>query len=207
MAWAAGISAAIGAALDIASTVSNITTQQTTNAFNKEQMALNAQMNAQQIAAWKEQIESMKLMNSPSKRYEDAINAGYGPDGAAQLAGRTAPHMVGAMHMAPMLAHQESALMATRNRTQVGWSHAQPFRPISKSRITQAWLQSQDAKGLRSRGSSMSSFSGFSRSTDSTVLSRGSNASSTSAMFVSDSRPIIHRPGRTVATWVPGSDA
>lgn len=196
MAWIPG---AIGVGLQVAGTIADIANQSIVNANNREQLNIQQQLAASQIAAIKTQMESYSQLNDPVKRFEQATRAGYGAESAALLAGRPTPHMIGGVAVGPMLQRTQDGLRSVSLGYQ-GFQAGGKTRPNSKYSLTKSWVEAQS----RRPGSFSSSV--FSNSTGSTRVS-GSTRSSTSAMIVSDARPVVFRPGTTAATWLPGSDA
>lgn len=195
MAW---VGPAIGLGLQAAGTIADIVNQSVVNANNKEQLSIQQQLAAAQVAAVQSQMNAFEKLNDPVKRFEAAVAAGFGPNAAAQLAGRPTPHMVGGVQVGPMLQRTQDGLRSIALGYQ-GFATGSAQKPASKYSLTKSWVEAQS----RRRGSTSSSV--WSNSTKTTSL--GSSRSSTSGMIVSETRPIVHRPGRTEFTWVPGSDA
>lgn len=197
MSW---IGPAIGIGLQAAGTIADIVNQATVNNNNREQLNIQQQLAASQIQAINAQMAAYQKNIDPVARYERALQAGYGVDGAMQLAGRMAPHMVGGVAVGPMLQRTQDGLK-TISLGYTGFQTGSKTKPVSKFSLTKQWVESQSSH--RPRVPSMSS-SVWSSSTHSTSLP-STHASSTSGMIVSDSRPIVFRPGTTTQTWIPGS--
>lgn len=200
-----GINAAIQTALGIAGVTSQIVSNAQVNNNNTTITNLQQQLAVQQIESQKEQIEAYTKLNDPLTRYARAVQAGFGNDAASQFAGRSAPHIVGAVSVGPMLQRTQDAIH-WQNPGQ-GFAHGSPRKTVSRTQLTHDWLAGIDRlSSSRPRRLSTTS-SVWSNSTNSTRLSSSTGASSTSTMLVSDSRPIVFNKGKTQATWVPGSNA
>nr|AIF74267.1 VP2 [Bat calicivirus] len=204
--WAAGISAAISAALDIAGTTANIVNQQQVNKNNQHQLQIQQQLASQQVQAIVAQTEAYTKLNNPIERYRLAVDAGYGIDGASQFAGRSAPHIVGATAVGPLLQREQDAIRVPA-RPISGFTHVGGRQVTSRTQMMHDWLDGVQKPTLTRPRRLSTTSSVWSNSTQTTRLTGSSNASSTSEMVVSPSRPIMFNKGKTQFTWVPGSSA
>lgn len=200
-----GINAAINTALGIAGVTSNIVNNSIATQNNMQIVNLQQQLAAQQIENQRHQIEAYIKLNDPVERYSRAVQAGYGHDAASQFAGRGAQHIVGAVSVGPMLQRTQDAI--NWQHPGQGFSHAAPRKTTSRTQLTQQWLNGIDKLSSQRPRRLSATSSVWSNSTGMTSLSSSTGKSSTSAMLVSESRPIVFNKGKTQATWVPGSTA
>nr|ANW82751.1 VP2 [Bat calicivirus BtCalV/M63/HUN/2013] len=102
--WTTGVLGSLGLAGDLATSVGSLVLGAQANQVNQDLAQLQAQALTLNLQLQKEALQQQKDWNDPGVRYKMAIDAGYDPISARQVAGAGFLHLSGGVAMQPIKA-------------------------------------------------------------------------------------------------------